>query len=67
MNIQTDETLHMRYDTVGDQCICVGPIDTIIQGSSSVFICGKAAARKGEATAHGGTITTGCSNVFIGG
>lgn len=57
----------MPASVVGDQCICVGPIDTIIQGSSSVFICGKAAARKGDATAHGGRITTGCSNVFIGG
>ncbi|MBE0496787.1 MAG: PAAR domain-containing protein [Campylobacterales bacterium] len=51
---------------VGDICTCVGPQDTIIQGSSRVFISGKPAARMGDATAHGGQIRTGCFTVMIG-
>lgn len=51
---------------VGDQCVCVGPPDRIVKGSSSVFIGGKAAARMGDATAHGGVIALGCPTVIIG-
>ena len=32
---------------MGDNCVCVGPPDTIIKGSSTVMICGKPAARMG--------------------
>lgn len=51
---------------VGDVCTCVGPQDTIIQGSSRVFIGGKSAARVSDTTAHGGQIHTGCFTVIIG-
>ena len=46
---------------VGDMCVCVGPPDTIVKGSS------KPAARMGDSTAHGGTIAAGCPTVMIGG
>lgn len=52
---------------MGDNCVCVGPPDSIIQGSSTVFIGGKPAARMGDTTAHGGTIIMGCPTVQIGG
>lgn len=52
---------------VGTQCTCSGPPDSIIKGSSSVFFGGQAAARMGDSTAHGGTITQGSANVFLGG
>ena len=51
----------------GDNCVCVGPPDTIIKGSSTVMICGKPAARMGDTTAHGGQIVLGCPTVIIGG
>jgi uncharacterized Zn-binding protein involved in type VI secretion len=53
--------------TVGAMCTCSGPPDSIIRGSSSVFIMGRAAARQGDSTAHGGTITAGLTSVLIGG
>lgn len=52
---------------LGDQCICVGPLDKIIKGSSTVMIGGKPAARIGDATEHGGVIVLGCPTVHIGG
>ncbi len=52
--------------TVGTQCTCAGPPDSITKGSASVWIGGKQAARKGDLTAHGGSITGGCSSVTIG-
>jgi uncharacterized Zn-binding protein involved in type VI secretion len=52
---------------VGDQATCVGPPDTIVQGSATVLIGGKPAARMGDATAHGGTIVLGATTVLIGG
>jgi uncharacterized Zn-binding protein involved in type VI secretion len=36
-------------------------------GSKTVLINGKDAARMGDPTDHGGTITTGSANVNIGG
>ena len=53
--------------TVGDRASCTGPPDTILKGSSSVRIDGKAAARRGDPTAHGGVITAGVPTVLIGG
>ncbi|WP_419836379.1 toxin VasX [Vibrio vulnificus] len=50
----------------GDSMVCVGPPDSIKQGSSSVFINGKPAARMFDATNHGGVIIGGSPNVFIG-
>ncbi len=46
--------------------VCVGPPDSIKQGSSSVFINGKPAARMFDSTNHGGVIIGGSPNVFIG-
>ncbi len=45
---------------VGDTCTCmVGGPDTISGGSLIVFIEGKAVARIGDPTAHGGRIVEG--------
>lgn len=52
---------------VGDLALCVGPPDSIVQGSTTVLIGGKPAARLGDATAHGGEVVLGCFTVLIGG
>lgn len=52
---------------VGDELICVGPPDVIVEGSTSVLIGGMPAARVGDETAHGGAIVLGAFNVEIGG
>lgn len=51
---------------LGDSCTCVGPPDTIIMGSTGVFIGGKPSARQGDMTGHGGIISVGCPTVLIG-
>lgn len=51
---------------VSDHAVCVGPPDTIAQGSPTVFINGKPAARIGDMSAHGGVIVTGFPTVIIG-
>ena len=51
----------------GDAALCIGPPDTIVQGSASVLIGGKPAARAGDATSHGGAIAFGLCTVEIGG
>ena len=53
--------------TEGTLCVCgLGPPNRILAGSSSVMIDGKPAARVGDPTSHGGTITAGCTGVIIG-
>lgn len=52
---------------VGDICVCAGPPDSVISGSSTVLIGGSQAARMGDSTAHGGSIVMGCPTVIIGG
>lgn len=52
---------------VTDNCVCVGPPDTIVKGSATVMICGLPAARIGDTTAHGGQIVLGEFTVMIGG
>jgi uncharacterized Zn-binding protein involved in type VI secretion len=52
---------------VTDIATCVGPPDTIVRGSASVFIGGLMAARIGDQTAHGGVIVSGLPTVLIGG
>jgi uncharacterized Zn-binding protein involved in type VI secretion len=52
---------------VGDMAVCVGPPDSIVQGSATVMIGGRPAARVGDATAHGGSIVLGLPTVLIGG
>lgn len=56
----------MPAAVMGDSCVCVGPPDTIILGSTGVMIGGKPAARMGDSCAHGGTIVAGCVTVLIG-
>jgi hypothetical protein len=51
---------------MGDMCTCVGPPDSIILGSTGVFIGGKPAARMGDQCAHGGSIILGMPTVLIG-
>jgi uncharacterized Zn-binding protein involved in type VI secretion len=51
---------------IGDIASCVGPPDTITQGSPAVLIGGKPAARLGDLTAHGGTVVMGAPTVLIG-
>jgi uncharacterized Zn-binding protein involved in type VI secretion len=51
---------------VTDMLTCVGPIDVIVKGSTSVFVNNLQAARIGDLTAHGGVIVTGCPTVIIG-
>ena len=57
----------MPAAVMGDVCVCTGPPDSIIKGSTTVMIGGKPAARMGDTTAHGGVITLGSPNVLIGG
>jgi uncharacterized Zn-binding protein involved in type VI secretion len=52
---------------VGDMLTCVGPPDSLVQGSTTVMIGGRPAARVGDTTAHGGAIVLGCFTVMIGG
>ena len=52
---------------VGDLLMCVGPPDSVAQGSSTVLVGGRPAARMGDATAHGGKIVIGAPTVLIGG
>ena len=51
---------------LGDSCVCTGPPDSLIKGSSSVLIAGKPAVRVGDSTAHGGSVVVGCPTVLIG-
>ena len=60
-------TVNMPQARIGDQCVCVGPLDVIVQGSATVLVGGKPAARIGDMTAHGGNIVTGAPTVLIGG
>ncbi len=56
----------MPAAVMGDMCVCTGPPDTIILGSTGVLLGGKPAARMGDSCAHGGTIVLGCPTVLIG-
>ena len=49
-----------------DIAACVGCSDSILEGSPSVFLNGKLAARVGDETVHGGVITCGAATVEIG-
>jgi uncharacterized Zn-binding protein involved in type VI secretion len=56
----------MPAAVMGDMCVCVGPPDTIIMGSTGVFFGKMPAARMGDPTAHGGSIVLGLPTVMIG-
>ena len=51
---------------VSDMCVCVGPPDVIVMGSTGVFVNNLPAARIGDQTAHGGVIVAGLPTVLIG-
>ncbi|MGL4237901.1 PAAR domain-containing protein, partial [Tabrizicola sp.] len=48
---------------VGGTCTCIGPPDTMNQGSSVVKIMGKGVVRMGDGTAHGGKLVMGVPTV----
>jgi uncharacterized Zn-binding protein involved in type VI secretion len=53
--------------TVGSICLCKSPAPNMIaKGEFGVLIDSLPAARRGDLTTHGGTITTGESGVQIG-
>jgi uncharacterized Zn-binding protein involved in type VI secretion len=58
---------NMPAARITDMCVCVGPPDVILMGSTTVLIGGLPAARLGDATAHGGAIIMGAPTVLIGG
>ena len=51
---------------VGDMAVCVGPPDSIVLGSFTVFTMKMPQARIGDTTAHGGKIVLGCPTVLVG-
>ncbi len=52
---------------VGDVCLCVGPPDLIQKGSAGVTVMGRAVARVGDPTQHGGSLLgPGCLTVIVG-
>ena len=57
----------MPAAVLGDSCVCVGPPDSIVMGSTTVMVCKKPVAKMGSSTAHGGTIVLGCPTVLVGG
>ncbi len=57
----------MPASIMGDNCVCVGPPDSIVKGSATVMITSKPAVRLGDSTAHGGSIVLGLPTVMIGG
>jgi len=57
----------MPAAVAGDVCLCVGPPSAIMKGSAGVLIAGRAAARVGDPTMHGGNILPpGAPTVIIG-
>jgi len=57
----------MPASVVGDVCMCIGPPSAVMKGSMGVLIAGRAAARVGDPTMHGGTILPpGAPTVIIG-
>ena len=67
MGVPTVITCGMPQSVVGNLCLCVGPPDSIVKGSATVTVGGMPAARMGDSTAHGGSITSGAPTVMIGG
>jgi uncharacterized Zn-binding protein involved in type VI secretion len=57
----------MPASVVGDVCLCIGPPSAVMKGSTGVLIAGRAAARVGDPTMHGGNILPpGALTVIIG-
>lgn len=57
----------MPQARLGDMCVCVGPPDVIVKGSSKALFGMMPAARIGDNTAHGGAIVLGAFPLLIGG
>lgn len=56
-----------RAAVVGTGCTCASPDpDEITAGSSSVYVGGRALARVGDGTKHGGSVAAGCDSVDVG-
>ena len=55
----------MLVATVGSKCTCSGPPDTIAAGSTLVKVNGKAVARMGDSTVHGGVLVQGDPGVLL--
>tara|TARA_B100001113_G_scaffold352513_1_gene354121 strand:- start:668 stop:967 length:300 start_codon:yes stop_codon:yes gene_type:complete len=51
---------------MGDELVCIGPPDTVIEGSFTVLINGRPAVRMGDMTEHGGVVVLGDPTVLIG-
>ena len=51
---------------VTSMCVCVGPPDTVVRGSTGCLVGGKPAARMTDQCTHGGMIVAGCPTVLIG-
>src|SRR6185503_6147597 len=51
----------------GESAFCVGPLDTIMVGSPTVFLHNMMAGRVNDPTTHGGIVSAGCPTVIIGG
>ena len=51
---------------VGDKALCIGPPDSLKQGSETVKIEGKKAVRLGDSTYNGGFVMFGMHTVLIG-
>lgn len=52
---------------VTDMCVCVGPPDMIVMGSTTVMTGFMLQARIGDPTVHGGAIVMGLPTVMVGG
>jgi len=57
----------MPVSVMGDMCVCVGPPDSIIKGSTKVLAGGKPVVRMGDSTAHGGSIVLGVPTILVSG
>jgi uncharacterized Zn-binding protein involved in type VI secretion len=49
---------------MGSACVCVGPPDSIVKGSSKVLIGNIPTARLGDSCAHGGTVVLGAPTIM---
>ncbi len=52
---------------MGDLCVCVGPPDSIVKGSTTVLTMSKPQVRLGDTCAHGGAVMMGLPTVLVGG
>lgn len=52
---------------VSDMCLCVGPPDSIMMGSTTVTTGYMLQARIGDPTVHGGSLVVGFPQVMVGG